>query len=111
MVWRWLTGITVAVLAAAALSAQQAAANQGPITLDVTGPLIIGFFPPFTEQEAKEDGVIEGLAHVRFVLQDIGKCYPEPSARFGLWVTRHITLRDSGTVREISIPSDWDHAV
>jgi hypothetical protein len=34
------------------------------ITIDVKGPLVVGFFPPYSKAEESEDDVIEGLAQI-----------------------------------------------
>jgi hypothetical protein len=91
--------------------AQRARPEQGPITVDLTGPLILGFFPPFTEAEAAEDRIIEGLAHVRFALEDISRCYKNDSATYRLDVTRSVTLREGQGTHRIDIPGDSEHAV
>jgi len=87
--------------------------RQGAITVDVRGPVILGFFPPFTkaEEEADDGGISEGLAHVRFALEDIARCYGNKSATYRLDVTRSVTLRDGKRTRRINIPRDWEHAV
>jgi hypothetical protein len=88
-------------------------ASQGGATVVVEGPLIVGFFPPFTraEEEANDSGIAEGLAHVRFALDDIAACYANTAAIYRLDVTRSVTLREGRTVRRITLPSDRNHAV
>ena len=87
--------------------------GHGPVTVDVKGPVVIGFFPPFTEAEetAQNSGINEGLAHVGFALEDIAKCYGNKAAIYRLDITRSVTLRDGTQVRRIDIPRDREHAV
>jgi len=77
----------------------------------VKGPLVVGFFPPYSKDEEESDGIVEGLAHVEFALDDISKCLKDKKAVFRLDVTRRITLRDGKSVRRIDIPSDSDRSV
>jgi hypothetical protein len=95
------------------VDAQRGGPRQDGVTVDVKGPFIIGFFPPFTEAEraADDEGISEGLAHLGFALQDIEKCYRNKSASYRIEITRSITLRDGRQTRRISIPADWEHAV
>lgn len=94
-------------------AAQDERAAQGAVTVDVKGPVVIGFFPPFTEAEKAADAgeIREGLAHLRFALDDIAKCYSDRAATYRLDITRSVTLRDGTQVRRIDIPRDWEHAV
>src|SRR5688500_14547720 len=77
--------------------------SQEAVTVDVNGPLVIGFFPPFTEAEqaADDGGIREGLAHLRFALEDIAKCYGNKAATYRLEITRSVILRDGRQVRRI----------
>jgi hypothetical protein len=94
-----------------AAESQRARPGQGPVNVNVTGPVILGFFPPYAESEEKEDGVIEGLAHLRYALEDIGRCFGDGTAIYRLDVTRSVTLRDGRRVERIRIPEDSAHAV
>jgi hypothetical protein len=106
-------GAAIVVLGSLETLAQSARPGQGPVTIDIKGPVVIGFFQPFTQKEEETDdgGIREGLAHVRFALEDISKCYTNESAIYRLDVTRRVTLRDGRRTRQIRIASDWDHAV
>ena len=103
--------LLVCLLTPALGSGQSVRSNHGPVTVTVNGPLVIGFFPPYSKEEENSDGVIEGLAHVRYALEDISKCLQRANAVYRLDVTRRVTLRDSTVVRNIAIPSDWGHSV
>jgi hypothetical protein len=103
--------LLVCLLTPALGSAQSVRSNHGPVTVTVSGPLVIGFFPPYSKEEESSDGVIEGLAHVRYAVQDISKCLQRANAVYRLDVTRRVTLRDGMVVRNIAIPSDWGHSV
>jgi hypothetical protein len=94
-----------------AVAGQRARPGQGPVTVNVTGPVILGFFPPYSESEEKEDGIIEGIAHVRFALEDIDRCFGDGAAIYRLDVTKSVTLRAGGRVERIRIPDDWAHSV
>jgi len=91
----------------------QTRTEQGAVTVDVKGPLILGFFPPFTKAEEQLDdgGINEGLAHLRFALEDIAKCYDNKAATYRLEVTKFVTLRQGRTIRRIALSRDWEHAV
>ena len=87
--------------------------TKSEVVVEVGGPVVIGFFPPFTkaEEEADDGGISEGVAHLRFALEDIAKCLGDRPATYRLEVTRSITLREGKSVRRINIPKDWDHSV
>src|SRR5438128_1864432 len=108
-----LAALTLSLLGTVDIWAQSGPQGQGPVTVDVKGPLVLGFFPPFTKAEVAADdgGISEGLAHVRFALENIAKCYGDNAASYRLEVTRSVTLRDGKQVRRIRIPRDWEHAV
>jgi hypothetical protein len=95
----------------ASLPIRASAQARSDVVIDVTGPLVIGFFPPFTKTEESEDGVIEGLAHMRFALDDIAECIADTSTTYRLDVTRSIVLRDGKRVQRVTLPRDWGHAV
>jgi hypothetical protein len=88
-------------------------AAAGPVTLEVKTPLVIGFFPPFTEAEKQNDdgGISEGLSHLSFALDDVAACYPSKTVLYRLEETRSITLRDEGRVRRIPISRQWERSV
>jgi len=94
--------IALALLAASGLVADDSA------TVTVQGVTIIGFFPPYTQNELDhDDGSIgEGTAHVGFALEDLEKCLKqqEPQVRFEL--TKSLTLTDGAHVRRIAIPNE-----
>src|SRR5262245_26183853 len=95
----WLVLILLGPMSTSA----QSRSAQGDVTVVVKGPLILGFFPPFTkaEEEANDSGIVEGLAHVRFALEDIAECYANEAAIYRLDVTRSVTLREGRTVRRL----------
>lgn len=106
----------LAVLAWPATPLMQSLAQGGPTkpaVVDVTSPLVVGFFPPFTEAEKEDDdgGIGEVLSHVGFALEDIANCYDNKAAEYRLEETRSITLRDKGRVRRIQLSRRWDRAV
>jgi hypothetical protein len=110
--------VLVTLMLASACAMSRAAQNersgqQGPVTVDVKGPVVIGFFPPFTEAEesAHNSGITEGLAHAGFALADIAKCYGNKAATYRFDITRSVTLRDGSQIRRIDIPRDSEHSV
>lgn len=107
--------ITVALVVAlhADTSMQSAKSREPAVRIDVKGPVVIGFFPPYTraEQQADDGSISEGLAHVRFALEDIAKCYENKAAVYRLDVTRRIVLRDRNRIHRIDIPRDPGRAV
>jgi len=89
----WLQAFRPALLACAVLVAtdswaQRVRTGQGPVTIAVKGPLVVGFFPPYSKDEEESDSIVEGLAHVEFALDDISKCLKDKKAVFRLDVTR-----------------------
>jgi hypothetical protein len=98
------------VLAQTGTAAQEIRSDQGPVTIEVKGPVIVGFFPPFTKAEESTDEVVEGLAHIRYALERVESCYGNAAATYRIEITRSIMLRDGATVHRLGIPSDWWHS-
>jgi hypothetical protein len=109
----WFLCAALVAVVPTGTSTQSARPGQEPVTVEVNGPLILGFFPPFTkaEEDADDGGISEGLAHMRFALEDIEKCNGDRTATYRLDITRSVTLRDGKRVRTVRIPRDWRHAV
>jgi hypothetical protein len=104
-----LAGLLIVALA---LSPSDASAQDNQdVTIDVRGPLVIGFFPPYSKAEESEDSVIEGLAHVRYALEDIAKCMNDKNATYRLEVTRSIVLREGRRLQRLNIAHDSENAV
>ena len=74
---------------------------------------MVAFFPPFTDEEKRNDdgGITEGLAHLRFALENIAKCWKNGDAELRLEVTRSVTLRNRGDVHHVRISTQWGRSV
>ncbi|HJU66705.1 MAG TPA: hypothetical protein VJ650_00555 [Gemmatimonadaceae bacterium] len=60
----------------------------------VDRPTVIGFFPPARDSaEASEDGYSEGVAHVRFALEDAQTCLGRDSARVTLVIDTAVRVQ------------------
>jgi hypothetical protein len=78
----------------------------------VSGPTIIGFFPPASRGEIdQDDGLREGMAHVQFALEDLQSCLSPRKLVTRFELTRSLSLRDGTTTHHLDFPSDWAHSV
>ena len=96
--------------ATAAASAAAPALKEPEFT--ITGPTLIGFFPPSTEAELAEGdgGIAEGQAHVRFALEDIAACLKLPELATHFELTRSLVLRfPPKGVRRLQFRGNWQH--
>ena len=88
--------------------ATSVAAENAETTISVQGPTVIGFFPPYSQQDLDHDdgSIREGSAHVEFALEDLNKCLVEqkPEVRFEL--AKLLKLKDGATVRDVVIPNE-----
>lgn len=90
------------------------AAPVNVATVVVKGPLIVGFFPPVTQAEMEDPntGTSEGIAHVRFALEDTLKCLKASgvSATAQLELATTLIVMDKGKTRRILLPTSWPGA-
>lgn len=101
------------LIATLALGMLPCLAEESTVTVTVSGPTIVGFFPPVTQKEIDEDdgGLREGTAHVTFALEDIEKCLAPRKLTVSLEFTRSLLVTDGHKSTKIDFPSDWEHAV
>ncbi len=101
---------TVAPLRAAA--AEPATPPRTAVTVTVTGPTAIGFFPADEPGEPDADGSrAEALAHVQFALDDVAQCLRPDALRTEFARTRTLTIRNGAFGRTFRFGADWPHAV
>jgi hypothetical protein len=79
------------------------------------GPLLVGFFPPVTQKELDDpmSGAAEGMAHVRFALEDALKCLQASgiSAKATFVVARSIIIDEGTNSRRHNLPTSWSQSV
>lgn len=114
--WVTIVAVTALVGVSGCLSGRRSLADHettSRVTLDVTTPLVIGFSSPLTAAEMQNDnsGAREGLAHVRFALEDIGSCHGDSSVVYRIEEAVELVLRDSGKVWRIPISRNDGRAV
>lgn len=92
-----------------AVGAALAEAGDTTALVSVDRPTVIGFFPPANDTvDAHDDGYSEGVAHVRFALEDAQACLGRDSARVTLVVDTAVRIRQGArtdTVRFSRIDS------
>jgi hypothetical protein len=83
------------------------------VVISVTGPTVIGFFPPTTQAQMDDvdSGFSEGIADVRFALEDINKCLALIRPTIRLELTRSITLKSGKGSFTIPLGTDWQHSI
>ena len=88
--------------------------NAGGVTIPVTGPLVVGFFPPITGSLLADDpaeiqsdqGMGDDVAHLQFALAEVKRCLGALPVTVRLAATRRIELEDEGKVTTLLIPPD-----
>jgi hypothetical protein len=81
-------------------------------TIQVTGPVVVGFFPPVTDSEIEnEPGTREGIAHLQFALSDVARCLQGLPVTVRLELTRVLVFESGGKRTVARIPGDWPQAV
>ncbi len=83
-------------------------------SVKVDGPVIVGYFPRVSEKDMDDhnSGASEGLAHVRFALEDTLKCLKAAgiSARAQLEMTSMLAVTEGTTTKKIKLPTTWPSA-
>ena len=72
--------------------------------------MIIGFFPPSTDAELRtDDGTIEGLAHLRFAIEDAVKCVAEDGkiVDAAIVLTNELIVQQGSGRRRIPLARRW----
>lgn len=90
-----------------------AVATEPTVSIAVHGPTVIGFFPPTSDDELAHDdgGLNEGIAHVRFALEDLANCLADHQVAVRYEFTRSLTISDGSESKRYDFPTDWSHAV
>jgi hypothetical protein len=104
--FRWCTACLISV-ATIALAAE----DSKPVV--VNGVTVVGFFPPFTQQELDQDdgGIREGTAHVGFALDDLAKCLADRNPAVHFELTRSLTLQVGAETFSYQFQTDSEHSV
>jgi hypothetical protein len=100
------------VLLAAASEVLPAETEPGVVEVTVAGPMVIGFFPPVSDEEIEANpGTREGLAHLEFALSDAAKCLKSLGVSVRGELARVLVLRVAGKERRFDLPHEWERAV
>ena len=103
-----LLPLLAAPLLATGLSAAGASAAASGDIIEVTGPTIIGFFPPQPDPAEDDDGgYSEGIAHLRFAIEDTAACLGDLKPTLRLEVTKTLKVRHGGEEHTIQLPLEW----
>ena len=96
----------------AACNAGQPDAPNGEV--DVTGPIVVGYFAPMTPEEMDDpnSGTGEGVAHVIFAVEDTLKCLKSSGieARGQLEMATVLTVKEGRAVTRLVLPTTWPEA-
>ena len=78
----------------------------------VSGPTVVGFFPPLEQSEFDDptSGASEALAHLQFALSDVAKCLEPISPEIRLELARHLTFEINGDVTSIELPRERERS-
>lgn len=88
--------LLTAILASAPYLGSAQAGPRAPVqTVQVTGPVVVGF-APLEVRGQKDEGSIEGVAHANFALQDTAKCLRPKKVKIEFWFADTIVLVDGG---------------
>ncbi len=81
---------------------------QPNLVVTLKGPTAIGFFPPTTQAEVDADdgGIREGMAHVRFALEDVEKCLAPRKVVIQFEQIRSLTIVDGSKTQQFPFPAD-----
>lgn len=80
-------------------------AADPPGTIEVSGPTVVGFFPPVSQAELEaEPAISEALAHLRFALDDVSDCLASIQPQVHLQLTAELVLSIEGSTRRIPLP-------
>lgn len=97
-----------ASLLAIGLSAASASAAASGDIIEVTGPTIVGFFPPQSEPTKDDDGgYSEGIAHLRFAIENTAACLRDLKPTLRIEVTKTLKVRHGGEEHTFQLPPNW----
>jgi len=91
----------LAFLSTAALTADYS------LTVAITGPTVIGFFPPYTQSELDHDdgSINDGMAQVKYALGALYMCLKDQRPQVRFEQTKSLTISDGARSRRIAIPN------
>ena len=68
-------------------------------TITLSGPLVLGYFPPVTQAQVDSDeSLASALSHVEFALDDARKCLPKDSVAVDLAFATTLVVLDGDQV-------------
>lgn len=103
-----LLPLLAASLLTTCLSVAGASATASGEIIEVTGPTIIGFFPPPSDPAEDDDGgYSEGIAHLRFAIEDTAACLGDLKPTLRLEVTKTLKVRHGGEEHTFQLPPNW----
>jgi hypothetical protein len=92
------------VLIAILITISACGGKQTPV-IDVTGPTVVGFFPPLSEEELQRTpAVSHALAFLQFALNDAEDCLAALAPTIRMEETSELKLRLDGKRQTIEIP-------
>lgn len=92
-------------LAAAVVSTWSS--GQSTSAIEISGPTIVGFFPPLSESELERNArASEGLAHLRFALSKTSECLSAIQPDIHLHLTAELAFVIADQVVQITLPSE-----
>lgn len=93
-------------LLAILLLAPACGGDQTPV-IDVTGPTIVGFFPPLSEEELQRTpSVTQALAFLQFALNDAKACLATLAPTIRMEATSALKFRLDGSRQTIEFPQE-----
>lgn len=95
------------------VSLDSVVATETPtVEIRVSGPMIVGFFPPISDQELQsEPGARAGVAHFEFALTDVAACLKGRGVVVKGERVGTLILKYENKVERIKLPTDWPRAV
>jgi hypothetical protein len=81
-------------------------ATDSIVLVVVSGPTIVGFFPPISQTNLDHDdgGISEGVAHVQFALEDVEKCLAPRKLNKRFEYAHSIVISDGRNEHRLDFP-------
>jgi len=106
--------LTVFVLSSLNISFVIASEQTDNKVIVVDGPLVVGYFPPVTQEEMddSDNGAVEGMAHVNFSVEDTLKCLEDSGikAKGQIIMGKVLEFREGNATNHITLPTLWPEA-
>lgn len=111
-----MKGFFLAAMMLFAVSGYLAAASEriSDGLIEVNGPVVVGYFPPVTQEELDDpnSGAGEGIAHVRFAVEDTLRCLEDSGikAQGRVKMKDVLEVREGNATKRIKLPTSWPEA-